>query len=76
MAWKCRHFWGSPVTEYIGEAKVVRDFKEPYDIQDGPLPSPVETNATTFGFNDLQLEPRAWIDNWIVRTDSFELIIN
>lgn len=64
------------VTEYVGESKLSRDFREPYEIKDGPFPSNAGDAVTTFGFEGLQLEPKAWIDNWVVRAESFELIID
>lgn len=64
------------VTEYVGESKMTKNFKESYNVQDGPFPASAEDDeVSTFGFEGLQLDPRAWIDNWIVRAGSFELII-
>ncbi len=63
------------VIEYIGEPKITKNFKEPYDVQDGPFPRAAEDKVTTFEFEGLQLDPRAWIDNWTVRAGSFVLIV-
>lgn len=64
------------ITEYVGESKLEAEFGEPYEIKDGPFFEGVGNSVTTFGFEGLQLEPKAWIDNWIVRAGSFELIID
>ncbi|GLQ95090.1 hypothetical protein [Dyella acidisoli] len=65
------------VTEYIGESRATKNFKEPYDIKDGPfLPQATGSATAEFAFEGLQIEPRAWIDNWIVRAGSFELVID
>jgi len=64
------------VTEYTGESKLAGEFGKPYEVEDGPFPQVVGDPGVTFEFEGLQLEPKAWVDNWIVRADSFELIVD
>jgi hypothetical protein len=61
------------VIEYIGDPRAPQGFKSPYRVEDAPFPQSNEHGQIEYGFEGLQLTPCAWIDNWVVRADSFEL---
>lgn len=61
------------VTEYIGGPKAPGGYLEPYFQEDGPYPAQ-SGDQNVYTFEGLQIDPLAWIDNWIVRAASFQFL--
>lgn len=66
------------VTEYIGNPKNPDGFKEPYVVEDifGGSGAELAGGLREYGFEGTQEDPRAWIDDWVVRAKSFEFDID
>ncbi len=65
------------VIEYIGEPPLYEPgrFKEPYVVEDTTAATTAE-GLREYTFEGLQLEPRAWVESWVVHARSFELIVD
>jgi hypothetical protein len=60
------------VIEYIGSSKRPQGYKAPYVIED-IIDSPAGEPLRKFQFEGFQPEPEAWIEDWTIRAQSFEL---
>jgi len=61
------------VFEHIGGPMAPGGFKEPYRVEDGPFPLMENVPQNEYAFEGRQVDPWAWIDNWIVTAESFRL---
>lgn len=65
------------VLEYIGDSRNPQGFKRPYVARDDLLKQSDSTMARQeFGFEGYQREPSAWIDDWVVKSNSFEFRVS
>ncbi|MCP5014124.1 MAG: hypothetical protein GY938_02430 [Ketobacter sp.] len=61
------------ICEYIGNPKQPNGFKEPRDIEDGPLEQVmVPEILQEYGFEGFLENPAAWVNDWVVKARSFE----
>lgn len=67
---------GRTVSEYIGGKLASGGFKEPYLIEDRSFPELASNEFNDYCFEGSQLDPGAWIDNWIVKAESFQLLVD